>query len=77
MCLGIPAKVLSLSESNSVMLSGFVDFGGVEKEVNLSFTPEVKVGEYVIIHVGFSISIIDEKEALEVLSVLESLEEEL
>jgi hydrogenase expression/formation protein HypC len=72
MCLAIPGKVLSIEEGSSPRM-GKVSFGGIQKSVCLEWTPEVGVGEYVIVHVGFAISTLDEKEALETLKLLEEI----
>lgn len=69
MCLGIPGKVIEISD-DAALLMGKVDFGGVRKEACLAYTPEVRVGDYVIVHVGFAISRMDEAEALVTLQVL-------
>ena len=75
-CLGIPGKVLEIERDDSLGLSrGRVQFGGIEKEVNLIYTPAVQVGDYVVVHVGFAISKLDEDEAKEVFSYLEQMEE--
>lgn len=79
MCLGIPGKVIETYETNGLPM-GKVDFGGVVRETCLAYVPEVEVGEYVIIHVGFAISRIDEEEAqrtLELLAEIESMADEL
>ena len=55
MCLGIPGKVLDIRQENDLPM-GKVDFGGVVKEICLAYTPEARVGDYVIVHVGFAIS---------------------
>ena len=60
MCLGIPAKVIELYEANGMKMAK-VDFGGVIKEACMEYLPEVKLGDYTIIHVGFGLSILDEK----------------
>ncbi len=73
MCLGIPGKVVEVTPSELGIVTGKVDFGGVVKDVNLSYTPEVAVGEYVVVHVGFSISTLDEQGAAEVFRYLEEL----
>ena len=76
MCLGVPGKVLEVQRDEALGLSqGKVQFGGIVKEVNLSYTPEVQVGDYVIVHVGFSISRLNEEEAREVFSYLEQIGE--
>ena len=63
MCLAIPGKVLSISAADPIMPVARVDFGGVVKEINLAYTPEATVGDYVLVHVGFAITVIDEDEA--------------
>jgi hydrogenase expression/formation protein HypC len=75
MCLGIPGKVLEVTHTELGLTSGKVEFGGVVKEVNLSYTPEVEPGQYVIVHVGFAISTLDEREAREVFRYLEEIGE--
>ena len=69
MCLAIPGKVIEISD-DAALLMGKVDFGGVRKEACLAYTPDVRVGDYVIVHVGFAISRMDEAEALITLEVL-------
>lgn len=69
MCLGIPGKVIELRDDGPVLM-GKVDFGGIRKEACLAYTPEVRLGDYVIVHVGFAISVVDEAEALATLEVL-------
>ncbi|MBL1211556.1 HypC/HybG/HupF family hydrogenase formation chaperone [Geminocystis sp. GBBB08] len=67
MCLAIPGKVVSIEGENSLEKKGKVSFGGILKEVSLAYTPEAEIGNYVIVHVGFALSIIDEKEAQQTL----------
>jgi hydrogenase expression/formation protein HypC len=69
MCLGIPGKIVALYEQNDLPM-GKVDFGGILKEACLAYTTEAQVGDYVLVHVGFAISRIDEAEALETLALL-------
>ncbi|GAB4402747.1 MAG: HypC/HybG/HupF family hydrogenase formation chaperone [Anaerolineales bacterium] len=79
MCLGVPGKIVEVYESNGLQMAK-VDFGGIFREACLSYVPEAKVGEYCIIHVGFAISLLSEKEALETLELLRQIgtfEEEL
>jgi hydrogenase expression/formation protein HypC len=73
MCLGIPAKVLELYEKDGMKMAR-VDFGGAIKETCMEYLPEVKVADYVIIHVGFGLSILDEQEALETLDLLRQID---
>ena len=77
MCLGIPGKVVEIDEpdQDSVMRMGKVEFGGISKEVCLAYLPEVQVGDYVLVHVGFAISKVDEEEAAEIFSYIEQLGE--
>lgn len=62
MCLALPGKILTIREVEDLPM-GEVDFSGVRKSVCLAYTPEAKIGDYVIVHVGFAISILDEKQA--------------
>lgn len=80
MCLAIPGKILSVAGDDSVTRMGRVSFGGIVKEVSLAYTPAAKVGDYVVVHVGFALSIVDEAEAAKVFEYLDrmgELEEEL
>lgn len=74
MCLGIPGKVVETYEENEMRM-GKVDFGGVLQEVCLAHTPEAEVDQYVIVHVGFALQVIDEEEARYVFSALESMDQ--
>jgi hydrogenase expression/formation protein HypC len=69
MCLGIPGKLVATYEENNLPM-GKVEFGGILKEVCLVYTPEAQVGDYVLVHVGFAISRIDEAEAQETIDLL-------
>jgi hydrogenase expression/formation protein HypC len=73
MCLGIPAKVIELYEKNGMKMAK-VDFGGAIKEACMEYIPEVQLGDYTIIHVGFGLSILDEKEAMETMDLLAQIE---
>jgi hydrogenase expression/formation protein HypC len=72
MCLGIPGKVTEIRDEAGLAM-GKVDFGGVRKDACLAYLPEVEVGDYVIVHVGFAISRVDEEEALKTLEVLATM----
>ena len=72
MCLGIPGKVVETYREHDVLM-GKVDFGGVFKRVCLEHVSEVQLGEYVLVHVGFALSRIDETEALRVFEFLEGM----
>ena len=69
MCLGIPGKIISISGDLAE-----VDFGGVAREVSLLLCPDVREGDYVLVHVGFAIQRLDEKEALETLELFREME---
>jgi hydrogenase expression/formation protein HypC len=72
MCLAIPGKVIEI-EAESQPKMGKVSFGGIQKRICLEWVPDVKVGEYVIVHVGFAISKMDEKEAMETLELFDEI----
>jgi hydrogenase expression/formation protein HypC len=72
MCLAIPGKVLDIDRTLSPVM-GTVSFSGVQKKVCLEWLPEVKVGDYVIVHVGFALSTVDEQEALETLKMFKEM----
>jgi hydrogenase expression/formation protein HypC len=63
MCLAVPGKVLTVEEGDAAFRSGSVDFCGVRRTVNLAFTPEVRPGDFVLVHVGFALTRVDEEEA--------------
>jgi hydrogenase expression/formation protein HypC len=75
MCLGVPGQVVSIEESVVDMPMGVVSFAGITKEVCFAYTPDIKVGEYVLVHVGFAISKLDEDHALEVFRTLKEMGE--
>jgi hydrogenase expression/formation protein HypC len=77
MCLAIPGKIESISGSDEDILNkkGRVNFGGIMKEVCLAYVPEARVGDYVIVHVGFALSIVDQEEALKVFDYLKHMGE--
>lgn len=71
MCLGIPGRIDEITDDGLRM--GVVDFGGVRRSVCLAYTPEAGVGDYVIVHVGFAISTVDEEEAARTLAVINAI----
>ena len=81
MCLAVPGKVVEIIDSGDIAFRrAKVDFGGIRKEINLAYTPEAEIGMYVLVHVGFAISVIDEEEAQRVFEYLKQMggiEEEL
>ena len=72
MCLAVPGKVVAV-EDGSDPLTGLIDFGGVRKQACLEYVPDVRVGEYVIVHVGFALQRLDEESALASLKLFEEL----
>lgn len=74
MCLAIPGKILSVAGDDPMMRTGRVQFGGIVKEIHLAYLPEAKVGDYVIVHVGVAISIVDEQEAARTLDYLRQID---
>jgi hydrogenase expression/formation protein HypC len=75
MCLAIPGRILSIAGDDPLMRTGRISFGGIVKEVNLAYTPEAGVGDYVIVHVGFAISTLDQTEANRVFDYLREMGE--
>lgn len=75
MCLGVPGKIVRVEENPLGMTMGTVSFGGIRKQVCLAYVPEAGVGDYVVVHVGFAISKIDEREAREVFDTLREMAE--
>jgi len=73
MCLAVPGKVISILGDDPAFRNGSVDFCGIRKTVNLAFTPEVQLGDFVMVHVGFAISRVDEEEALRTFRYLEQI----
>lgn len=75
MCLAVPGRILQMSGADPLFRLGQVDFGGVVKEINLAYVPEAKIGDYVLVHVGFAISVLDEAEAERVFAHLDEIDE--
>jgi hydrogenase expression/formation protein HypC len=74
MCLGIPGKITDVYQKDSLRMAK-IDFGGIIKEACLEYTPDAKVGDYALIHVGFAISLMDEEEAQETLKLIREVVE--
>ncbi len=72
MCLGIPGKVVAIYEADGIRM-GEVEFDGIVKQVCLAYLPEIAVGDYTIVHVGFAISQVDEQSARETLALFQNL----
>ena len=75
MCLAVPGKITSITGDDPLTRMGKIDFGGILKEVSLAYLPEAVLGDYVIVHVGFAISRVDESEAKQVFAYLREMEE--
>lgn len=75
MCLGVPGRIEELRDDDLGMRMGRVSFGGIVKDVCLAYLPEARVGDYVLVHVGFGLSVIDEEEARRTLETLSTLGE--
>ena len=75
MCLAIPGKVVGISGEDPLTRMGRIDFSGVIKQASLAYVPEVNVGDYVIVHVGFALSKVDEDEARKVFEYLRQIGE--
>ena len=73
MCVAVPGKILSIEGHDPMLRSGRVDFAGVVKQINLAYVPDAKVGDYVLVHVGFAISTVDEAEARQVFEYLRQM----
>lgn len=74
MCLAIPGQVISISDdSDPLARKGQVNFSGIRKEVSLAYVPEAKINDYVIVHAGFALSVLDEEEALASLQAFDGL----
>jgi len=75
MCLAVPGKIISVTGDEPLMRTGKVSFGGIVKDASLAYVPEAQVGDYVIVHVGFAISTLDEQEAQQVFEYLRQMDE--
>jgi hydrogenase expression/formation protein HypC len=75
MCLGVPGKVITIEPNPLGMTMGKVSFAGVTKSVCLAYVPEVQLGDYVVVHVGFAISTVDEQEAIKVFAYLREMDD--
>jgi len=73
MCLAVPGKIVSIDESNPELKMAKVNFGGVSKDVCIQWLDDVKIGDYVLVHVGFALNKVDEKDAEETLRILREM----
>lgn len=76
MCLAVPGKIISIESSvDPLFKSGTVSFDGIEREVNLAAVPEAQVGDFVLVHVGMALNVVDEDEAMKTLEYLKEIDE--
>jgi len=73
MCLAVPGRIIEIEGDDPLLRSGRVDFAGIVKRVNLSYVPDARPGDFVLVHVGFAISTVDEEEAGKVFSYLREM----
>ena len=73
MCLAVPGKIISIDESNPELKMAKVNFGGVSKDVCIQWLDDVNIGDYVLVHVGFALNKVDEKDAEETLRILREM----
>ena len=76
MCLAVPGQLLSIEGDDPLTRQGRVAFAGIVKQANLAYVPEAKLGDYVLVHAGFAITVIDEAEAMKTLAYLAEFEPE-
>lgn len=76
MCLAVPGQVLSIEGDDPILRQGRIAFAGIVKEASLAYVPEAKTGDYVLVHAGFAIAVIDETQALRTLAYLAEFEPE-
>lgn len=74
MCLAIPGKLIELKDVQGIKM-GKADFGGIIKQICLEYTPDARPGDYVLVHVGFALAIIDEEEAARTYEILKQLDQ--
>ena len=75
MCRAVPGKIITIDETNPSIRMAKVDFGGIVKDISLTWVPETKPGDYVMAHVGFALNVIDEQDALQTLELLKMMGE--
>ncbi len=75
MCLAVPGQILSISNEDELSPMGNINFSGIQKNISLAYLPEASINDYVIVHAGFAIAIIDEQEAQESLKAFDELKD--
>lgn len=76
MCLAVPGKIVSIAGDDPLERTGKIDFGGILKQASLAYVPEANIGDYVIVHVGFALSRVDEAEAAKIFEYVRQMEAE-
>ncbi len=76
MCLAVPGKIVSIAGDDPLERTGKIDFGGILKQASLAYVPEANIGDYVIVHVGFALSRVDEAEAAKIFDYVRQMEAE-
>ena len=74
MCLAVPGKIISINHDEPLLRIGRVSFGGLIKQVSLAYVPQAQIDDYVIVHAGFALSIIDQNEAQQTLDYIQQIE---
>ena len=75
MCLAVPGRLVSIEGDDPAFRTGKVDFGGIVKDVNLAYVPGANIDDYVLVHVGFALTVVDEDEAVKVFTYLKEMDE--
>ena len=75
MCLAVPGRLVSIEGDDPAFRTGKVDFGGIVKDVNLAYVPGANIDDYVLVHVGFALTVVDEEEAVKVFTYLKEMDE--
>ena len=75
MCLAVPGQLLSLEGDDPLVRQGRVSFAGLVKQVNLAYVPDARMGDYVLVHVGFALNVVDEEEAGKIFEALREMGE--
>lgn len=75
MCLAVPGRLVSIEGDDPAFRTGKVNFGGIVKDVNLAYVPGAKINDYVLVHVGFALTVVDEEEAVKVFTYLKEMDE--
>lgn len=76
MCLAVPGKIVSIAGDDPLERTGKIDFGGILKQASLAYVPDANIGDYVIVHVGFALSRVDEAEAAKIFEYVRQMEAE-